>query len=487
MFFEDHEFYRYGLPRALERLGHEVWIPTPEERGSAIAYHLYRRRPELVLSMGWTAWATDTDAWTIIQRYCRDQPALHVYWSTEDPIHTEVWVVPYIQRVNPDAVMTISPTAVGFFRDFGFYSDELPFAAIPEIHRPNTLSAQRPIDVALVATLYGETSGNLRNIALASRLRPLIGMPWTVGIWGSGWEDARRHLGFTVPPQWIHPAIPFCTVPGIYNASRVVLCPQNDPNHLTSRTFEVLGTGGGVLLSWRTPAVRRFFVEGQHLLASGSAQETLRVVQHYLANERARQLISNAGRQEVLKRHTYDHRAAFLMNRVATRLQEKRQHRDSARPVAIRQVLQPAVQWSDAFKVASGTGGSLRLAFDMPKAPEGFKLCGATLECFADSVGKPGIVLCLDASDTVLDATYVNVVNSSPYPYRENWCRWNVVEAARRRIGALLELLLVHTDDVVVNWFTPLSRSSRAIVQYRMEAFTPRLALWWSKGSERLG
>ncbi len=480
LFWEDHEVYRYGLSRALERLGHEVWIPAPMERGREISRFLHQRRPELVLSIGWTERTVDIDALKSIDRYCQDQRALHVYWSTEDPIHTDVWVLPYLQQAHPDAVFTISPEAVRLFRDLGFYADELPFAAIPELHQPD-LNPPLPIDVGLVATLYGDTSGTLRNAALASLLQPLVGMPWTIGIWGHGWEDARRHLGFVIPPHWIHPAVPFSFVPRIYNMTRIVLCPQNDPNQLTSRTFEAMGTGGGALLTVRTPGALRFFVEGQHLLASGSASETLRKLQQYLVDERARQHISAAGRAEVLKRHTYDHRAAFLMERVEDWVRQKRNAPRYGTRAGTRQILRLSARWPDTIKAIPGVAEAMRLVFDVPATPAGFTLMRATLECFADTVSNPGTVLCVDGRDTVVDAAYVNADAFSPYPYKENWCRWEVANAVRTRLGKPLELALFPASDVGVNWVTPMGGSVRTIVQYHLRAFCPRLTLWWKK------
>lgn len=47
---------------------------------------------------------------------------------------------------------------------------------------------------------------------------------------------------------------------------------------------------------------------------SGSPEETLELVDYYLAHEKERQEIAANGQTEVLKKHTYDQRAAYLFS-----------------------------------------------------------------------------------------------------------------------------------------------------------------------------
>jgi spore maturation protein CgeB len=483
LFWEDHEVYRWGLPPALERLGHTVWIPGPHERGRAIMRPLYQRQPDLVLSMGWTVWATDLEALSIIREYCHRYKAIHVYWSTEDPLHTDIWVVPHLQYIQPDVVMTISPKLVEFYQQLGFYAAELPFAAIPELHRPPVPKVETVIDIAMVANLYGDTAGNLRNVAFATLLRPLLGTPWTIGIWGHGWDDAARRLGFQVPPHWHHPAIPFRVVPGLYNCARIVLSPQNDPDQLTSRTFEALGSGGGALLTIRTPGVQRFFVEGRHLLATGSSGETLRLVQQYLADERARRHISAAARQAVLERHTYDHRAAFLLEWVEPLLKAKRTlHTLQHWHGVTRQICRLSTFKWDQSRPGLRPG-ALTLTFDLPHPPVGYTLTRATLECFADTVTSPGIALCVNDRDSVLDVVYVHADTSSPYPYKDKWCHWDVSAEVSTRLGGVVQFTIVPDDRLAVTWMTPAGQSVHNIVRYQLRAFCPRITLIWKRAS----
>lgn len=60
-----------------------------------------------------------------------------------------------------------------------------------------------------------------------------------------------------------------------------------------------MGSGAFELTS-RTPAVERLFTHRRHMVMSGSAEETLSLVDYYLAHEKERQEIAANGKAEVL-------------------------------------------------------------------------------------------------------------------------------------------------------------------------------------------
>lgn len=474
LFWEDHEVYRFGLPPALERLGHRVWIPTPHERGSGLARMLAARRPELVLSMGWTGWSADQTALALLQDYCTEYRVPHIYWSTEDPLHTTVWVEPHIGFVQPDVVLTVSPRTVDWYRQLGIRAEELPFAAAVDLHKPSGQPSTELVDVALVATLYGSTGGPLRNPSLSMLLRPLLGRGWTVRIFGHGWETAEQQLGLRLPPQWIQPPVPYQAVPGLYNTARIVLGPQNDANQLTSRTFETIGTGGGVLLTVRTPGVSRYFREGRDLLACGSSKEALALIQRYLPDDSARRRIRDTGRRTVMDQHTYEHRAAFII-RLAHEFERAPGPR--AAPPILRQICGLSPRALQSLPPAS----PLELPFHVPDPPAGYTLKGARLECFADTVSRPGVALCANQDRCVLDAQYVSVHSSDPYPYPKNWFSWDVREEFRGQHPRALTLRLIPEPELSADWVLPGTTSVHEPVRHHLRAFLPRVCLLWTR------
>ncbi len=475
LFYETHDVYVHGLPQALGRLGHHVTMWQGGPAVDRLQKYLASQRPGLILSMGWTQMHRDWISLEAIRQYCKSSPALHVYWATEDPLHTSVWTLQYLERVQPDAVLTISPLTLPLLRRLGYPAEELPFAADPGIHRPTP--GGPPLDVVLVGTAYGEASGRLRAVGLGWLLRPLAASGRHVEVYGNFWQEAGRYLGFDLPRAWLHPSAAYADVPRLYTAASIVLCPQNEPNQLTGRTFEGLGTGGGVLLTLRTPGVLRHFQDGRHLLCTSSAQETADLLGRYLDDATARRRISDAARDEILRRHTYDHRAQALLDHVA-RWQE-----------AKRRVGRPLPQGTDRIDmvrpVEVEAGGDakdrLRLRFELPPRPAGFRLAAARLRCFAQEVRQPGDAFCFSRpGGLLLDVRHVTGLQSNPYPYDASWQEWNVIEALRGLAGSFLDLELRAEQGLSVQWEQPGQRSLQWFVQYNQSAFMPRLELAWT-------
>lgn len=478
LFYETHDVYTHGLPQALERLGHHVTVWQGAPSIERLERYLASAQPELILSMGWMQMHRDRASLEAIRQYCLSPRALHVFWSTEDPIHTSVWTLEYLEKARPDAVLTISPTTVPLLRRLGYAAEEMPFAADPEVHRPTP--GATAVDVVLVGTAYGEMSGLLRGIGLGWLLRPLLGLPARVEVHGSFWGGAQRSLGFELPASWLRPAVAYRDIARLYTSAAVVLCPQNEPNQLTGRTFEALGTGGGVLLTLRTPGVQRHFQEGRHLLCTSSADETADLLRRYLPDLTARRQISAAGRAEVLARHTYDQRAEELLTLVGRWLLEKRRAgRVSPLDHCRLQAIRP-----EEIKTMGQEGESLRLRFAVPVRPQGLPLVSAHLYCFAQEVLRVGDALCLlQPTGTVLDVRHVTQIGSRPYPYDAGWQQWDVTEALRSPPGPFLDFELQAVQGLSVRWEQPGTRSLSWLIQFNQQAFAPRLVLRWGEGT----
>jgi spore maturation protein CgeB len=85
------------------------------------------------------------------------------------------------------------------------------------------------------------------------------------------------------------------------------------PVHQASpRVFEALACGAFVLTDQQKD-VLALFREGEHLVAFSDAADLDRKIEYYLAHPGERQRIAAAGRAEVLRRHTYTHRIARLL------------------------------------------------------------------------------------------------------------------------------------------------------------------------------
>jgi spore maturation protein CgeB len=476
LFFETHDVYTHGLPQALGRFGHTVDVWQGPPTGERLERYLATRRPELVLTMGWTPMHGDPAVRAALRRYGRDPGTLHVYWATEDPIHTDVWTLPYVEAVEPDAVVTLSPRSLPRLRRRGFPAMEMPFAADPEFHAPRAGGPRA--DVVLVGTAYAETGGILRKMALAWLLRPLLGLGLDVAVWGGLWNSSAQTLGFSLPPEWLRGVARYEDVPAIYSGAAVILCPQNDPDQLTGRTFEALGTGGGVVLTPRTPGVLRLFEEGRHLLCTASEAETLRALRRALGDAPARAALAQAARAEVLARHTYDARAQVLLTWVE---EWRRAKRCGGRVPSGSPLTEVAVRAAeDGIWTESG---ELVLSFELPPVPVGRRLLSATLECFADTVRHPGEAACLlRPAGLLLDAVRVADRGEDPYPYAAGWRRWDVTAAVQRAAGPRIELAVRPQSGLDVVWAQPGVKPRSWLMQHHLPAFCPRLVLVWADG-----
>jgi hypothetical protein len=87
---------------------------------------------------------------------------------------------------------------------------------------------------------------------------------------------------------------------------------------LNMRVFETLAMGRPLLTNAESAVngLLDLFEDGRHLLVYHSEQELLDKARRYLADEDARQAIANAGRAEVLAKHTYVHRVETLLDTV---------------------------------------------------------------------------------------------------------------------------------------------------------------------------
>jgi len=165
-----------------------------------------------------------------------------------------------------------------------------------------------------------------------------------VGIWGPGWERASGdpHLHGMVRGGALRPA----GWRALYRAARVAVnihygCfgPREVSGDLANtRVFEILVCGGAAQVVDRQADVLRLFGDGEHLAAFSSGEELRARVEHLLRDEEAGRRLAARGREAVLARHTYVHRAAVLvapLAPVAGRVPEE-ETRATERPLPVR-------------------------------------------------------------------------------------------------------------------------------------------------------
>lgn len=115
--------------------------------------------------------------------------------------------------------------------------------------------------------------------------------------------------------------VEFDKVPPVYRASKIVInIPRDDyPIDVSMRFAEAMACGALFLTRAPTEMTTLGFEENVHYVAYRDRVEIPAIVRKYIADEPARLRIARAGRDKVLREHTYDVRVAALLAHVNAR------------------------------------------------------------------------------------------------------------------------------------------------------------------------
>lgn len=82
---------------------------------------------------------------------------------------------------------------------------------------------------------------------------------------------------------------------------------------INMRVFEAMGTGSFLLTNW-IPTIEELFEDGKHLVLYRSAEEMADKAKYYLAHDSERERIAAAGYEEVMAKHTIQHRVDRMLD-----------------------------------------------------------------------------------------------------------------------------------------------------------------------------
>jgi hypothetical protein len=101
----------------------------------------------------------------------------------------------------------------------------------------------------------------------------------------------------------------------IYRQSKIVVNIGRDdyPQDANVRTFEAMAVGALLVTSLPSELTAIGFRDGVHFIGYRNEAEITGLVRTYLADEAARRTIAAAGRELVLREHTYDRRIHTLL------------------------------------------------------------------------------------------------------------------------------------------------------------------------------
>lgn len=97
----------------------------------------------------------------------------------------------------------------------------------------------------------------------------------------------------------------------IYSQSKVVL-NMAIKDDINMRVFEALSTGS-FLLTNELPTLHHLFEDGVHLVTFKTLDEAVDKARYYLEHDAERERIAEAGYNEFIKKHTYEHRLKTVL------------------------------------------------------------------------------------------------------------------------------------------------------------------------------
>lgn len=312
LFFAHDSKYTLGLPQGFRELNCPVFVLRHLSKDS-MEEAVDHFKPDLMITTGWAYRQHKREHINKLVKKVAKHKIKHLYWATEDPRWIEECSFKCIEIYKPDAVMTIHPDSVEKYLRLGIPAEHLDFGCNPEFNKYEPPSSKYDYDVALVGN-GGKAWKSYRKDNVQILLRPLVERGYNLAIWGKRWDRFNEKLmGFKIPKHMLKGELPYEETNKVYNSAKIIIGLQNDQTMLTSRTFEVLGSGG-FLLTVPTQAVNNLFVNNVHLACSSSPDDTVDLVNYFLKDTAARQKIARNGQSEVYLKHTYKERARQILD-----------------------------------------------------------------------------------------------------------------------------------------------------------------------------
>jgi spore maturation protein CgeB len=312
LFFSHNSKYTLGLPQGFRELNCPVFVLRDLSR-SSIKEAIDHFRPDLMLTTGWAYRRHKREHVDELVKKVAKYKIKHIYWATEDPRWIEECSFKCIEIYKPDGVLTIHPDSVSKYQKQGIPAGHLDFGCNPEFNKYEPTSSKYIYDVALVGN-GGKEWKSYRKDSVQILLKPLVERGYNIAIWGKRWDRFNEELmGFKIPKHMLKGELPYEETNKVYNSASIIVGLQNDHGMLTSRTFEVLGSGG-FLLTVPTQSVNKLFINNVHLTCSSSPEDTVDLVNYFLKNTAARQEIARNGQLEVYLKHPYKERARQILD-----------------------------------------------------------------------------------------------------------------------------------------------------------------------------
>lgn len=323
---ERTDYVEHGILATMQKMGISVKVfplgRVSWEQQDYILTDLIRDwRPDIVFTPGWSIGVFNLEAFF---RALKRTRAFHVYWATEDPLFFDN--VSRVFAPHSDIVFTTAQEMHEHYRRLHIPCATMPFGVNPDLFHKVAADPKYQHDIILVANNYPwfPEDKRFRDEAIRTVLIPLVERGYDVKVYGVDWTNPQNPIN--IPTQFHGGYCPYLETPTAYSSAKIVLGIQSvntSQTQTSCRTFEIMGCGA-FYLTIHTPSHEAYFQNHKHLVWTHSPEETVELVDYYLANEVQRQKIAAHGQAEVLQQHTYQHRVVDLRQTLRPFLRRKR-------------------------------------------------------------------------------------------------------------------------------------------------------------------
>jgi len=202
---------------------------------------------------------------------------LKIYWSIDShcvlPMHIDV-----CKKLKPDIHLNSTEYYLQYFNDFSKYTYWFPNAYPSDLIKPIN-NVDKKYDFGFCGSLHNERRDIMNALA---EFNPKVDN-FVIG------DDMVKAIN-----------------------SYKIHFNRNLGNDINYRTFETLGCKT-FLITNHTPGLEKLFDIGKDLVTWDNMNDLKEKIRYYLDNPKSREEIENKGYETVLKKHTYDSRAKYLL------------------------------------------------------------------------------------------------------------------------------------------------------------------------------
>lgn len=296
---------KYGIQKGFEKNGWETdRIEVPEQTEDGLTKKINSFKPDYIFTEG----GVDTKKFVfpVLEKYAIP----HIFWAIEDPIANSTLAMEWSKR----SVLSLTPDIemLENYKKNGYRAICIPFGTDPDYYyhypKDDHFASLDAIHIGNNYNCYPDRSRAYEYI-----FGPFIDQKKALEVYGFDWHNPKHH--FNLSPEYDKGYMAHETSVIAYSSAKIVLGVHSITNSKTMqsmRTFEVLGCGG-FFLTQHTPAIEAMFENHEHLIWSTCYDETVELMNFYLGHPAVRERISQCGQQFVYKNHSYEKRAAQII------------------------------------------------------------------------------------------------------------------------------------------------------------------------------